>query len=174
MATQSRPSPGDFTGKQKQSQAKEAVQDRRDRAAEMSMITAIEEDEKAGGVFDPKSGELLEGGSGLEEVDNGGFPQSGFAFNPRPQEQVFTGKESESEMEPHLASSAPAPAPVFTATIASPMVKIRTNCDIEDMTYGMINGEPNNFTFREGYTYEVSRDVAEHLNQRSLIAQWVS
>jgi hypothetical protein len=42
-------------------------------------------------------------------------------------------------------------------------VIIRTISDIEDMTYGMANGAPVNYTFKAGVRYKVPRDLANYL-----------
>ena len=89
-----------------------------------------------------------------------------------PVEPVFTGYETEEQMTPWLSSRNEAPMP--RSIVRSPLVKIRVNQDIEDMTYGFNSqGYPNNMTFREGFTYEVDVNIAEHLNDRGLVAQWV-
>ena len=42
-------------------------------------------------------------------------------------------------------------------------VIIRTISDIEDMTYGVVNGAPQNFTFKAGVKYKVPVDLASYL-----------
>jgi len=42
-------------------------------------------------------------------------------------------------------------------------VVVRTISDIEDMTYGMVNGAPQNYTFKAGVRYKVPRDLANYL-----------
>ena len=42
-------------------------------------------------------------------------------------------------------------------------VVIRTHQDIEDMTYGVINGTPQSYTFKAGVKYSVPRDLANYL-----------
>ena len=42
-------------------------------------------------------------------------------------------------------------------------VVIRTIADIEDMTYGVVNGTPQSFTFKAGAKYSVPRDLALYL-----------
>ena len=42
-------------------------------------------------------------------------------------------------------------------------VVIRTITDIEDMTYGIVNGTPQNYTFKAGVKYRVSRGLAIYL-----------
>lgn len=42
-------------------------------------------------------------------------------------------------------------------------VVIRTHQDIEDMTYGVVNGTPQNYTFKAGVKYSVPRDLANYL-----------
>jgi hypothetical protein len=43
-------------------------------------------------------------------------------------------------------------------------VIIRTVSDIEDMTYGVVNGAPQNYTFKQGVKYSVPRDLADYLS----------
>jgi Icc-related predicted phosphoesterase len=42
-------------------------------------------------------------------------------------------------------------------------VIIRTVSDIEDMTFGVVNGTPQNYTFKAGVQSRVPRAVADHL-----------
>jgi hypothetical protein len=42
-------------------------------------------------------------------------------------------------------------------------VVIRTITDIEDMTYGILNGAPQNYTFKSGVKYRVPRGLAIYL-----------
>ena len=42
-------------------------------------------------------------------------------------------------------------------------VVIRTHQDIDDMTYGVVNGTPQNYTFKAGVKYSVPRDLANYL-----------
>lgn len=48
-------------------------------------------------------------------------------------------------------------------------VIIRTVTDIEDMTYGVINGTPQNYTFKQGVKYRVPRDLANYLQDLGYI-----
>jgi hypothetical protein len=170
--SQTRPSAGDLTGKIKAEQQHDALQEQRDRAQEMSLASAIEDQEQREGVFDPHTQTRLD--VPVAVVEETVFPgqPGGFHAPERNEEPVFTGYESEEQMTPFLATRNEPPAP--RALVRSPMVKIRVTQDIEDMTYGMTaNGYPNNMTFREGFTYEVNVNIAEHLNERGLVAQWV-
>lgn len=44
-------------------------------------------------------------------------------------------------------------------------VVIRVHHDIEDMTFGVVNGTPQNYTFKAGVRYSVPRTLAEHLER---------
>jgi hypothetical protein len=46
---------------------------------------------------------------------------------------------------------------------ADDFVIIRTISDIEDMTYGVVNGAPQNYTFKAGVKYKVPADLASYL-----------
>jgi Icc-related predicted phosphoesterase len=51
-------------------------------------------------------------------------------------------------------------------------VVIRTISDIEDMTYGVINGTPQSYSFKAGVKYSVPRDLAVYL--QSLGYLWLA
>jgi hypothetical protein len=164
MPQTQRPGAGDYTGRQKTVQAKEQAKAVEERQNQMSMATAVETEEELNGVFDPQSQERLNAPQVIE-LDEQPPPRFG-----QSQERVFTGKE------PPEQQVAPPPRPVIQRfdVAYTPEVTIRVDQDVENMTYGLTpNGEPNNFTFKEGLAYKVSRDVAEHLNQRGLIRQWM-
>lgn len=42
-------------------------------------------------------------------------------------------------------------------------VVIRTIADIDDMTFGVVNGSPQSYTFKQGVRYSVPRDLAVYL-----------
>lgn len=42
-------------------------------------------------------------------------------------------------------------------------VIIRTISDIDDMTFGVVNGTPQNYTFKAGVRYKVPRELANYL-----------
>lgn len=48
-------------------------------------------------------------------------------------------------------------------SLSNDKVVIRTHQDIEDMTYGVINGTPQSYTFKAGVKYSVPRDLAIYL-----------
>lgn len=48
-------------------------------------------------------------------------------------------------------------------------VVVRTITDIEDMTYGVQNGSPQNYTFKAGVKYSVPRDLAAYLEDLGYI-----
>ena len=54
-------------------------------------------------------------------------------------------------------------------TVNNDSVVIRTISDIEDMTYGVINGTPQSYTFKSGQKYKVSRDLAQYLERLGYI-----
>lgn len=168
MAQAGRPSAGDLTGRQKQQDAKEQRIASQERAAEMSMITAEENAVELNGVFDPKSGTRIDepGAHTAVVVDE---PQAPLYD----EEVVLTGQEDPEVVAPVVAARktfSQAPATV----LRSSMVTVRLDSDIENMTYGMVNGEPNNYNFKEGLAYKVPLSVAEHLNERGLVRQWIN
>lgn len=168
MPQPGRPTAGDMTGRKKESDGKQAAQAQAEAAAAMSIATASVTDEEQHGIFDPQTGGLVD--SGPENVTAVPAPS---AFNaPRASsEAVLSGKESKDQIDAAVASRrTPGEAPVHIVPAA--MVTIRVDGDIEDMTYGMINGEPNNFTFKEGLQYRVPYAVAQHLQERGLVRSW--
>lgn len=56
-------------------------------------------------------------------------------------------------------------------TVANESVTIRTIADIEDMTYGIVNGAPQVFNFKQGRAYSVSPDIASYLMRLGYIHQ---
>ncbi len=44
-------------------------------------------------------------------------------------------------------------------------VIIRTHSDIEDMTFGIVNGVPQNYTFKAGVKYSVPVELAAYLER---------
>ena len=56
-------------------------------------------------------------------------------------------------------------------TVRNEMVTIRTVSDIEDMTYGVINGTPQVYNFKQGAKYQVTRDVAAYLQNLGYLYQ---
>lgn len=48
-------------------------------------------------------------------------------------------------------------------------VIVRTITDIEDMTYGVVNGTLQNYTFKSGVKYSVPRSLAAYLEQLGYI-----
>lgn len=48
-------------------------------------------------------------------------------------------------------------------------VIIRTITDIEDMTYGVVNGTPQSYTFKAGTKYSVPSDLAAYLERLGYI-----
>jgi hypothetical protein len=164
-----------MTGRQKAQQQKAAREEQAERAAEMSMMAGADNEAEQNGVFDAQSGERVDSPQPtktavlVEERPKPGFAQP---VDPLGGETILTGQEDPEVVEPIIAARKQfTPPPV---TVRSSMVTIRVDADIEDMTYGMVNGEPNNFNFKEGLAYRVPLAVAEHLNERNLIRQWIA
>lgn len=170
MSQQSRPGAGDFTGREKARSARAQAEALRERQGEISMVTAAVTEEEAFGVFDGQSGARLnETNEGVvaRVVEAPEVTESERRFG-RVQEPVFTGHE------PFDSQEAPPKQRPMQNRALNPMVVIRVDDDIRDMTFGMRNGEPNNYNFKAGLQYRVPREVAEHLDERNLVRQWVS
>jgi len=169
-----RPSAGDLTGRQKYTQQREQQAAAAERSAEMSMASAVQDEEELRGVFDPQSG---------DRVDTPPPSQVATVVETVPSQPGFTRTEGEPVLTGQEPPENPPPAvvvPKHTLTAMPPEVvrsataTIRLDTDVEDMTYGMRNGEPNNYNFKEGLAYKVPLAVAEHLNERGLVRQWIS
>jgi hypothetical protein len=170
MPQPGRPSAGDMTGRQKQQMNKAAREEQAQRSAEISMQDAADAEIDRDGIFDAKSGEQVGGRRPnrvveVEEVK----PHFG---NQENGETVLTGQEDPEVVAPVIAAKKTFTAPP-TDVVRSSVVTIRVDADVEEMTYGMHNGEPNNFNFKEGLAYRVPLAVAEHLNERGLVRQWM-
>ena len=50
-------------------------------------------------------------------------------------------------------------------SVTNNKVVIRTISDIEDMTFGVVNGTPQNYTFKAGVKYSVPVEIAAYLEQ---------
>jgi hypothetical protein len=167
-----RPGAGDFTGRQKAQANKDALKEQAERRTEMAMATAVETEEQQHGVFDPQTQERLDKlPEALDVVEEEERPRMMTPRLDRSTEPVYTGKEPVEEQLPPPPPSRGRPQSVDAVR---PMRSvIRVDADIENMTFGMRNGEPNNFNFREGFAYEVDTVLADHLADRGLVRQWI-
>lgn len=194
VARRNNRSTGDYTGRATDNGAKQRRTAAAEELAETTLQSHSEEIEQQNGVFDPKSGDLIEniGGQGLvldeddeddddldddveeseDDDDEEEDEPQGFGFAP--DEPVFTGHETLEEMAPHINKRRERRRERRPARVRNPISRVRIDADIDEMTYGMVNGEPNNFTFREGFIYDVPTAVADHLEERGLIRQWIS
>jgi hypothetical protein len=172
---QGRPGPGDFTGRQKAAANKEALLADQERAAENLVVAQEDTEDREFGVFDAQTGQRVDNRVAIEvEDDEQGEeqPAAFFSFPGGEAEKVFTGKESPEEIAPALAARKTFTRPPMERA-HSAVVRIRVDQDIEDMTFGMLNGTPNNYSFKEGFQYDVPYPLAEHLNDLGLIRQFV-
>jgi hypothetical protein len=54
-------------------------------------------------------------------------------------------------------------------SVTNSRIVIRTHQDIDDMTFGIVNGTPQNYTFKAGVKYTVPVEVAAHLERLGYI-----
>jgi hypothetical protein len=165
-----------MTGRVKDQQAKAAKADLEERGAELTMMNSAQADDEEHGVFDGQSGDrvdLRDAQNRHVVIDDEGDDDESFRFAPQfaEEEPTLTGKESAETLAPIIAARRQHAAPPAHA-VRSSMATIRVDQDIEDMTYGVVNGRPNNFTLREGLKYRLPLPVAEHLNDLGLVRQW--
>ena len=174
---QGRPSQGDMTGRQKMAAAKEASVAQQQGVIEDAQQAAADEEAKQHGVFDGKTGQRVDQRSAVvvddddddyDERDNVEAGQFGAFF---PEEQILTGKEDPATVAPVVAARRQPKPPKNIAHDA--FVTVRFSCDIEKMTFGIRDGEPNNYDFKEGIAYEIPYELAEHLNGLGVIGQWL-
>lgn len=57
-------------------------------------------------------------------------------------------------------------------SVKNEKVVIRTISDIDDMTYGVVNGTPQSYTFKAGVKYSVPRELAFYLQGLGYL--WIS
>jgi hypothetical protein len=176
-------SAGDYTGREKGKISREQAEEQARAAAVMSMASAVDAQDEEHGIHDPQSQATIDhfGDRAVEIIDvdddeeeSGPViverrPPPSFGGLPQMSEPVLTGQEPPEVVEKILAEyQRPKPRP-GVEVLQSATVIIRTDEDVEDMTYGMRNGEPNNYTFKAGVAYKVPREIAEHLRERDLV-----
>jgi hypothetical protein len=178
----SRPNSGDLTGRQRAKASREQQLEQQDRVAETTMATAAQSEEERHGVFDPRSGERIDQRSVAfvedddedDAIDEFDPPDRFSTDGDEEREPVLTGKEDEAALAPILQARKERRRP-RAPRVHSAVVRIRVDQDIEKMTYGInpVSQEPNNYDLREGLMYELPYEVAEHLDERGLIREWV-
>jgi hypothetical protein len=176
---QGQPSQGDLTGRQKMANTKAATVKQHQDTVEEAQAAAAEAEAKQHGVFDGKTQDRVDQQNAAVLVDDDDDEDYGDDSNLEagqfgsfyPDERVLTGKEDPATVAPVVAARRTPRPPKNIAHDAR--VTVRFSCDIDDMTFGMRNGEPNNYTFKEGIAYEVPYELAEHLNGLGVIGQWL-
>jgi hypothetical protein len=165
------PSAGDFTGRQKAQANKEQLLADQEQADQAAQQRAADQQIDMNGIFDGKSEERIDTPGPHEVLVVEEEPVPSFGGSSYPREEIFTGQEDPEDAPP------PAPAKAFVMpppqVLRSANAVVRISEDVEKMTYGMQNGEPNNYNFKEGRAYRVPTSVAEHLNQLGLVSQWI-
>ena len=54
-------------------------------------------------------------------------------------------------------------------SVSNEYVIVRTITDIDDMTFGVVNGTPQSYTFKAGVRYRVPKHLADYLEQLGYI-----
>ena len=54
-------------------------------------------------------------------------------------------------------------------SVSNEYVVIRTITDVDDMTFGVVNGTPQSYSFKSGVKYRVPRHIADYLEQLGYI-----
>jgi hypothetical protein len=169
---------GDLTGRTKATQQHAALEEQREAASRLAMASAVAAEEDQSGIFDPQTQQRLNTNEAVIVVDERGVPDPYYDDHPMvgdlfESEPVFSGQEDPVQADQIAAAYEPPRVASAGIPYDAEMVIIRTNWDIPDMTWGMRNGVPNNYTFREGRAYEVPVALAEHLNALGAIRQFV-
>lgn len=166
-------SAGDLTGRTKQRLSIEQNASREREEQEENRRSMQEAADDAANVFDPRTEERLSTFRPSETLDEvgGEEPLDGDERRPAPRfgvprEEVFTGQERDEEETPQPVM---APRHRPAGVVRNQKVRIRVTETIEKMTYGMRNGEPDNYNFKEGRLYEVPVELADHLAERGLV-----
>ena len=165
-----------MTGRQKERDNKARIQAEQEAAAAAATEAAADGRAARDGVFDPQTQGRLDGGgeSDIEVLDDPDEEPTFAGFGGGPEERVFTGRESPEEIDAAVAARRQRPPRAsHVHVVDNSRVKVRIDADIEQLTFGMVNGLPNNYDFREGLVYEVPLALAQHLDERALIRQWI-
>lgn len=86
-------------------------------------------------------------------------------------DEISISRAAEAELLEHAVFDPKKPdAPILLdeieevgVSVANEKVVIRVHHDIEDMTFGVINGTPQSYTFKAGVKYSVPRALAAYL-----------
>lgn len=160
-------SPGDFTGKQKEALAKKHAEEQQQRAGEMSMITAAQEQKKTREVVDytkPKAAPAPDPGpidlTGDGDEDGEGDELIDAIVAKATDEDA--GPSAEEAQQRHPAAVAQQSTPVQVEKASS---LVRARYDLPQVTIG----HGNTYDFEEGRQYRVPPNVANHLAERALV-----
>lgn len=166
------PSAGDMTGRLKAQANKDQAAADQAQAEAAAHQQAADQQIDMNGIFDGKSEERIDapGPREVQVVEEAAEPAPGFGEAPYPREEVFTGQEDPEDAPPPAPKAFTMPPP---QVLRSATAVVRVAEDVEKMTYGMKNGEPDNYNFKEGRAYRVPTSVAEHLHGLGLVSQWL-
>jgi hypothetical protein len=148
-------SPGDFTGKKKEKLAKANAKEQAERAKEVSMVTAAEDERKSNEVVDyTKEKPTQPKQTGPVDLTAEGQDSGEASLD----EVVAQTREEGGED--------PAPVAVSTATrVEKSKVRVRARFDLEQVTIG----KGNHYDFEAGRQYLLPPNAAEHLAERDLV-----
>ncbi len=152
---------GDATGRKRQQLAKEHAEELRKRDKEITLINAVEQSEVDNGVYDPSSGTLVDGAADPEKV----AAEQGITFVDDDDEVIDTAPARPIAPQYHPQAAQAAQEIVEVDSLAEPLVIIRVNTDLEQMTFG----QGNHFSFEAGKQYRVTRSLANHLEEKGYV-----
>lgn len=163
MPTQRRKPAGDMTGRKSEELAKEHAEELARREAEIGMINKAEQVQDERGVFDPSSGDMVDGPSLDEAIEQLG----GIAY----------ASDDDDILDPTVEQRQPEQVKTAVSLLERPdeveevehqsdrMVVVRVNSTLNDVTVG----QGTNFNFIEGRRYKVPYHVAMHLEEKGYL-----
>lgn len=132
--TRTTPSARDFTGRQRDAQAKAHEKELAERAGQISLMNAVEAEQRENEVIDVTAGPNKQVVLAAADVEN------------RTETLVDEVEE-------------------VGVSLANDFVVVRIAEDIEDMTFGV----GNNYSFKGGSKYRITRALYEHLEEKGLV-----
>lgn len=96
------------------------------------------------------------------------------------QEEIAISRQAEAEsLERDIFDPKKPDAPILIdeieevgVSVNNDKVVIRTIADIDDMTFGVVNGAPQSYTFKQGVRYSVPRELALYLQNLGYL--WIA
>lgn len=166
MPNKQRKPPTDLTGRKQVELQEQHAEELRQREGEIALMNQAQAVVDQEGVFDPATGQRLDGPS-TEEV----MSSVQYVDDTDEVVDVTGGGDNRPVAQPVNANPTLPGRPAVVEVAPQPVVvsggqkKIRVNSKLEDVTIG----QGNHFTFEEGKTYLVDAHVAQHLEEKGYV-----